>query len=102
MEELIKMAEEALSLYLEDYTETEKELPASSALQGKNIVYIEPYPEIAVPLIIKELRKQKKLSQAEVAEKIGVKYQTYQQIENVNKFNPTVKTLNKVAKALGK
>jgi len=102
MEQLMAMAEEALSLYLEDYIESEKELPAASSPQGRNIIYIEPYPEIAIPLTIKELRKQQKLSQTEIAERIGVKYQTYQQIENINKFNATVKTLNKIARALGK
>jgi len=102
MEELMAMAEDALSLYLEDYIESEKELPASSSLQGENIVYVEPYPEIAIPLTIKELRKQQKLSQTEIAERIGVKYQTYQQIENINKFNATVKTLDKIARAFGK
>lgn len=102
MEELIAMAEEALSLYLEDFIDSEKQTPAISPLKGENIVYIEPYPEIAIPLMIRELRKQQNLTQTQLAEKIGVKYQTYQQVENIKKFNATVKTLNKIAKALGK
>lgn len=102
MEELIAMAEDALSLHLEDYLENERQLPAVSHLQGDNIIYIEPYPEIAVPLIIRKLRKEKNYSQSDIAGKIGIKYQTYQQVENVKKFNATIKTLNKIAKALGK
>lgn len=105
MEELVAMAEEALSLYLEDYIESEKELPVASpasSFPDTNIIYIEPYPEIAVPLAIKSFRKQQNLSQTEIAERIGVKYQTYQQIENIKRFNATIKTLDKIARAFGK
>ena len=102
MEELREMAEDALSLYLEDYIESEKHLPKVSNLQGNDILYVEPYPEIAIPLMIKQLRTQKNLTQTDIAEIIGVKYQTYQQLENLKKFNATIKTLNKIAKALGK
>ena len=43
-----------------------------------------------------------KLTQAELAKKIGVSYQSYQKLEHPAKCNPTVKTLNKIAGAMGK
>ncbi|QEZ68022.1 XRE family transcriptional regulator [Paraclostridium bifermentans] len=49
---------------------------------------------------IKKFRKEKGLTQKELAEKIGVSGAYIQQIEN-NKKNPSIKTLNKISSALG-
>lgn len=49
---------------------------------------------------IKEIRKQKKISQTEIAKKLGMKYQQYQQYENaihvipVTYFKEICKILN--------
>ena len=48
----------------------------------------------------KELRKQKHLTQTQLAEKIGVEKGTISKIEN-GKFNLTLATINKLAAALG-
>ena len=102
MDDLIRMAVDCISGYFEILLQEGEDIPEPSRPEGENIIYIEPYPEIAIPLMIKELRKQQNITQSEVAERIGVKYQTYQQVENLKKFNATIKTLNKIAKALGK
>ena len=106
-EDLLTNASEALNLYLEDFVCNEKELPKPTAIINNldptvTIATIDVNPEIAVPLMIKQIRQENNVSQMEVAEKMGVKYQTYQQVESIKKFNATIKTLRKVAKALDK
>lgn len=48
----------------------------------------------------KELRKQKHLTQTQLAEKIGLEKGAISKIEN-GKFNLTLATINKIASALG-
>jgi transcriptional regulator with XRE-family HTH domain len=49
---------------------------------------------------LKRLRKEKNLSQEELAKKADVTYSTLIKIESGNNQNPTVKTLQQIAKAL--
>ena len=51
--------------------------------------------------IIKRLRKDAKLRQEDLAEKVGVSRQTILAIEN-DKYNPTLELAMKLAKQLGK
>jgi antitoxin HicB len=41
------------------------------------------------------------MSLADVAEKMGVKYQVYQKLENPRTANPTLKTLAKIEQVFG-
>ena len=50
---------------------------------------------------IKKLRKRHKLSQEELAQKANITYSTLIKIESGANDNPTVKTLKKIADALG-
>jgi antitoxin HicB len=103
MEELMRNAQDVLSLILGYRLEENKEIPMpSTKARGKNVVYVEPYPEIILPLEIRKIRNELGKSQSEIAEKMKVPYQTYQRWERAQKFNPTIKTLERVAKALGK
>lgn len=102
VKELILMAEDALSLYLGVIYDEDEEIPEPSKLKGKNVIYIDVLPHVAVPILLRKMRKEKGLSQTQIAEKIKSRYQTYQKFENVKKFNATVKTLEEVARALGK
>ena len=49
---------------------------------------------------IKKLRKQRKLSQEELAKKAGVTYSTLIKLESGANKNPTIKTLQQIASAL--
>ena len=49
---------------------------------------------------IKKLRKQRKLSQEELAKKAGVTYSTLIKLESGVNKNPTIRTLQQVASAL--
>lgn len=49
---------------------------------------------------LKRYRKEKNLSQEELAKNAGITYSTLIKIESGNNTNPTVKTLQQIAKAL--
>jgi antitoxin HicB len=51
---------------------------------------------IALSIQLRELRGKR--SQSAIAEKLGLSYQSYQRLENPRKANPTVKTLEKIAR----
>jgi transcriptional regulator with XRE-family HTH domain len=49
---------------------------------------------------IKKLRKQRKLSQEELAKKAGVTYSTLIKLESGVNKNPTIRTIQQIAAAL--
>jgi transcriptional regulator with XRE-family HTH domain len=49
---------------------------------------------------LKKLRKQRKLSQEELAKKAGVTYSTLIKLESGVNQNPTIKTIQQIAAAL--
>jgi antitoxin HicB len=61
-------------------------------------VQVEPHIELA--LLLRRLRGNK--PQKDIAVKLGLTYQAYQRLENPRKANPTIKMLNRLAKAYGK
>ena len=75
------------------------ELPTNSASATIRFpVEVEPHVLIAA-----ELRKLRGSAlQSEIARRLNLSYQAYQRLENPTKGNPTVKTLEKVARAFGK
>ncbi|MCD4786234.1 MAG: type II toxin-antitoxin system HicB family antitoxin [Candidatus Eremiobacteraeota bacterium] len=101
MEELQENAEDILSLALSYLLENNMTIPEPSQQGGDDIIYIKPYHNIALPIMLKKRRKELNLSQMDVAKKMNVKYQTYQKLERA-KINPTLKTLERAAETLGK
>ena len=61
---------------------------------------IEVEPKIAFAITLRSCRA--KLTQREVASKIGMSYQQYQKLENPNKANPTLETLYKLQKVFNR
>jgi antitoxin HicB len=51
-------------------------------------------------LRLRELRGEQ--SQTDIARKLGLSYQSYQRLENPRKANPTVKTLERIARVYGR
>jgi antitoxin HicB len=102
LEEAKHNAREALTGYLSSMFDRALKIPAPSALKGKNIYHIEPEPEVAVPILLKRLRDTKKLTQGDIAKVLGISYQAYQRIEKPGKSNPTIKTLERIAKVFDK
>jgi antitoxin HicB len=56
--------------------------------------------EVVLALQLRQLRGNE--SKKAIADKLGISYQAYQQLEDARKTNPTIKTLEKIAKAYGK
>ena len=102
MEEALDMAKEALTGWLKSAYGRGLKIPDASAIKKKNIYYISPEPEIAIPILIRKLRMEKGLSQKQVADAIGIRYQTYQRFENPNTFNATIRNLNRISKVFGR
>jgi antitoxin HicB len=95
-------AKEALTGYLSSIFERNLKIPDPSALKGRNIYDIEPEPEVAVPILLKRLRETRKLTQGDIAKVLGISYQAYQRLEKPGKSNPTIKTLERLAKVYNK
>jgi antitoxin HicB len=102
MEEAKAMAREALTGWLESVYSRDLRIPEPSTLAGSDVHYFSPEPEIEIPIMIRKLRTEKGLSQKQVADAIGIKYQTYQRFENPRTFNATVKNLKRISNVLGK
>jgi predicted RNase H-like HicB family nuclease/DNA-binding XRE family transcriptional regulator len=92
-------AKEALELYLEEANNPKWPLPRAKNYRGDEFYWITPSPEVAIPLMIREARKAKKISQQSAADLLGMKLQTYQKLEYIRKSNPTATTLIKIAQA---
>jgi antitoxin HicB len=95
-------AREALSGYLASIFERNFKIPKASSPRGKGVYMIEPELEIAVPIFLRRMREINRLTQEDVARELGISYQTYQRLENPSKSNPTIKTLDKLAKVFHK
>lgn len=99
LEEAKINAIEALDLYLEEANDPKWPLPKAKNHKGENLYWIIPSAEIAIPLMIREARKAKRISQKKAAELLDMKLQTYQKLEYLRKSNPTAMTLLKIAEA---
>jgi antitoxin HicB len=96
-EEALAMAKEALEGCLEVDISHGNEIPLPSYSKGYPIPVAS---HIALSLKLRELRGGQ--SQTNIAEKLGLSYQAYQRLENPRKANPTVKTLEKIARVYGR
>ena len=100
IEEALQNAEEALNGCIESDFERNFAVPASSSVSGEGLFNIPVAPHIAVAVMLRSLRAGQ--SQTEVARQLNISYQVYQRLENPRKANPTIKTLEKIARVFGK
>ena len=84
-------------MYLEEANDPQWHLPKVTKHSGIHYYWISPSAAIAIPLMIREARKSRKISQQRAAELLDMKFQTYQKLEYPRKSNPTAKTLLKIA-----
>ncbi len=99
-EEAAAMASEALNAALESDVARGLSLPEPGVGPGEGLYAIDVSPHIILAWEIRKLRGDR--SQSEIAARLGLSYQAYQRLENPVKGNPTVKTLERVARALVK
>ena len=97
-EQALINAQDVLDILLLDMAQDEFDTPNPSACRRGEIP-VSVAPEVAVPVLLHKLRKQKHYTQANVADAMGVSYQTYQQIEMGK--NITLRSLKRAAAALG-
>lgn len=94
-------AREALTAILESMLDHNTPIPRPVQAEGEDILWIEPDPSIAAPVLLRWAREEAHLSQGELANRVGVTYQAIQKLERSG-ANPSIKTLAKVARALGR
>ena len=92
-QEALEMAAEALNGVLESETARGISIPLP-AFQSEYAVEVEP--NIAFALMLRKRRGEK--TQSEIADKLNITYQQYQQLENPRKANPTLRTIAKLQK----
>jgi len=97
-EEALFNAQEVLDLLLLEMAQEEIEIIEPSPFR-KGEVSVTVSPEVAVPVLLHKIRKNRHYSMADVARSMGVTYQNYQQIEAGK--NITLKSLKRAAAALG-
>ena len=96
LEEAKVMAAEAVSGLLETYLERGDKFTIPKGESSAGWYAIEIEPGLAFALWLRNARLSHGMTLAEVAEKMGVKYQVYQKLENPKTANPTLKTLKKL------
>jgi antitoxin HicB len=98
LEDAKAMAAEAVSGLLESYLKHGTKFTIPEKEENGDWYDIEISPSAAFSLWLRNARISHNMTLAEVAEKMGVKYQVYQKLENPRTANPTLKTLNKLEK----
>ena len=101
LEEAKSMATEAVSGLLESYLEHGDTFSMPKGKSSSGWYNIEIEPGLAFALWLRNARISHNMTLAEVAEKMGVKYQVYQKLENPRTANPTLKTLKKLETIFG-
>jgi antitoxin HicB len=96
-EEALAMAQEALEGCLESDSSRGLPIPPPTYQEGYPVPVAS---HIALSLRLRELRGAQ--SQTDIARKLGLSYQAYQRLENPRKANPTVKTLERIARVYGR
>jgi antitoxin HicB len=100
-DQALAMAREALTGVLEAMLDAGEVIPRPPQVAGVDVVYVSPEATLVAPILLKWAREDARLSQVELAERIGVSQQAYQRLERA-RSNPSIKTLARAAKALGR
>jgi antitoxin HicB len=93
IEEALAMAKDALEGCLEVDISRGMLIPPPAYSAGYPVPVAS---HISLSLRLRELRGEH--SQSDIARMLGLSYQSYQRLENPRKANPTVKTLEKIAR----
>ena len=101
MEKAKAMAGEAISGLLESYLEHGDKFIVPKGGTSSAWHNIEIDSGLAFALWLRNARMSRNMTLAEAAEKMGVKYQAYQKLENPRTANPTLKTLIKLESLFG-
>jgi len=100
LEDALKNATEALNGCIESDFERGFVITEPKEFKGPNYYRVPIHAHVKIALTLRKLRQTR--TQLELARKLGISYQAYQRLENPRRCNPTVKTLEKIAKVLKK
>lgn len=98
LEELKANIEEALNLYLDEPSNSKIIFPQPNTdLEGNDIISVKVDPGIAFANYLRMIRMKHKMTQKEVALKLGYKsIWAYQKLESSSKANPELRTISKI------
>ena len=96
-EEALAMAKDALDGCLEVDISQNNSIPIPAFTDGYPIPVAS---HIVLSYRLRELRGEQ--SQTDIAQRLGLSYQSYQRLENPRKANPTIKTLERIARVYGR
>ena len=92
---------EALNLFLDERPNSKHIFPLPKMqVRGKNIVKVEVDSKVALAMLTRTTRLKNNLTQAKVAEKMGVGLYSFQRLESSKSANPRWETITKLFKAL--
>ncbi|MBI4402613.1 MAG: type II toxin-antitoxin system HicB family antitoxin [Deltaproteobacteria bacterium] len=98
--EAMKNAKEALNGWLAAHCDRNLPIPTPKKRMSKSFYPIEVDVQIEFAIRLRQLRKQRGLSQSQVANKLGISQQAYAKLEIPGKANPSLITLQKLSDAL--
>lgn len=99
-ESAMENAREALSLYLEEARDPKWDVPKPKARKSRRYVWVSPFVDVAIPLMIRQARLSRGLTQAQLAKRLEVTLQQIQKLETPGRSNPTITTLAAISEAL--
>jgi predicted RNase H-like HicB family nuclease/DNA-binding XRE family transcriptional regulator len=101
LEEAQAMASDAISGLIESFIDRQIPLTIPLPVVAADVYPIAPAPSVAFALWLRAKRKASGMTLTDVADKLSVKYQVYQKLENPETANPTLKTIAKLERVFG-
>ena len=93
-DELLHNLQEALNLYLDEPEDSRVIFPLPRRrVAGRNIITMPVDPHIALAFLVRRERLQRKWTQKQTAEQLGMPLYSYQRLESSTTANPEWKTL---------
>src|SRR5947208_9252768 len=99
--EALDHGREALSGWLFVAISKGDEIPPGRIRRARGYHLIVPDVDVAIPLAILSARKRRGLTQAQVADTLGMSQQAYRKFEMPGKSNPTLRSLRRLSEVLG-
>ena len=100
LKQLKKNMEEALNLFLAEPPDSKLLFPLPKKRVKGNRAEVRVAPNVALALMLRHIRLERKLTQSEAAKLIGCKgLYSYQRLESGKTANPEFKTLTKIKEA---
>ena len=102
LQKLLENAVDLCDLWVIDCWESGRDPLQPAVPKSQRSYQVGPSLPVRAAWLVRRLRLGAGLTQSQAAEKVKINQQAYSRLENPSKSNATVKTLERVAKALGK